>query len=304
MRESSTDIDRKQIRIIANPFSGTGNKDNLRELAEQYLDHNRYSYEICFTEYGGHARILAMEAVSKGCFMVVAAGGDGTVNEVASVLKGSDVVLAVLPYGSGNGFAAHIGVKRDIIRGFRTINTGKIHKVDSCTANDRFFLNIAGIGLDATVAYKTKENKKRGFFPYFITTLQESLDFRFIDFEIDLGDQKMSGSYAMIVVANASIYGYDFAIVPTADLEDGLMDVLLVKKVAVFRYFLLALRMLNKSFHKSPLVQFARVKKLTVQTRQKAYIHVDGEGFEAEPVTVFELHPASVNVIFPDNWKE
>jgi YegS/Rv2252/BmrU family lipid kinase len=292
-------VQKKRIKVIANPFSGTGKKDNIRQLLDHHLNQDRYSYDLEFTQFAGHARILAEAAVSENFYMCVAAGGDGTVNEVASVLKGTEVILAVLPYGSGNGFAAHIGVKRDVIRGIEIINTGEVHCIDSCMANDRFFLNIAGIGLDATVAYKTKANKKRGFLPYFTTTLKESLDFKYMDLEIETGHEKFSGSYAMVVVANASIYGYDFTIAPTADLEDGMLDILMVKKSPVYKYFLMALRVLNKSFHKSPLVRFMRVKSITIKSLSKAYIHVDGEGFEADPITTFSVHPSSIRVMFP-----
>ncbi|MBK9257571.1 MAG: diacylglycerol kinase family lipid kinase [Saprospiraceae bacterium] len=291
--------ERKKIRFVTNPFSGTKKKDQLDALIRNNLDLTKFEYEICLTQYSGHARLLSKEAVDKNYYMVAAVGGDGTVNEVASSLVHQNTILSVIPFGSGNGFAMHIGLGRQAEYSLKAINTGIVQKIDTCLANDRFFLNIAGIGLDATVAFKTKANKKRGFLPYFIATLKESLSFKYLSLEIETENEKFSGQYAMAVVANASIYGYNFTIVPNADLQDGMLDVLLVVKKPVFRYFLMAFRMLNRTFHKSPLVKLYKVREVTIKIKDKEHMHVDGEGFESDKTVTFKVIPSSLNVLFP-----
>ncbi|MBC7886147.1 MAG: diacylglycerol kinase family lipid kinase [Saprospiraceae bacterium] len=294
---SSTAI-KKKIRFITNPFSGTKSKAKLNDMINEHLDTNIFDYEICYTEYPKHATLLSAEARDKGYFAVAAVGGDGTINEVATSLVGSTTALAVVPHGSGNGFSYHLGLRRDVAGAIRAINSSHLIYIDTGLANDRFFINVAGLGLDATVAFKTKLNKRRGFIPYFINTLKESIGFRFMHLKITTEDRISEQEYAMAVIANGSIYGYDFAIAPSAVLYDGMFDIILVKKAHLFRYFFLVSRMLNKSFHKSPLVDFFRSNKITIENKDTdGYFHVDGEGFVAASSITFEIRPASLLLI-------
>lgn len=309
---SSENPDKKKLLFIANPFSGTKKKDKLPDTIQRFLDHSKYTYTLEYTQYAGHATQLAKGAAEAGVFAVIAAGGDGTINEVVNGIIGSTTALGVLPYGSGNGFSYHIGIKRSIKKAFSHINGGICTPVDMARANERLFLNVAGLGLDATVAYKTKNNKKRGFWPYFIQTLKESLHFHYLDLDISFPkgltrpfsakeemneNVSLKGEFAMAVIANGSIYGYGFAIAPAASITDGQFDVLLVRKAPVFRYFFLAARMINKSFHKSPLVEYIRAQQVVIKLSQSEFAHLDGEGFHAEKIIDFTIQPASLNTL-------
>lgn len=289
---------KKKIRFILNPFSGVRKKIDLKSLILEHLDHNRFESEIIFTEYAGHGTILSREAAEHQCYAVVAAGGDGTINEVAAALVGKSTALGVIPLGSGNGFAYHTGIRRDVIKSIRQLNDGFKICIDTATMNGNFFINVAGLGLDAKVAYMTKKNKKRGFFPYFIETLKESIGFKYMNLHITLPDKKWSGDYAMIAVANGSMYGYDFSIAPGAKINDGLFDVILLKKAPVFRYFGTALLMFFKSLHKSGVVEIIRCNEITVTTKDAGYYHLDGEGYIANTETFsFKIHPSSLYLL-------
>jgi len=295
-------IDKKKIRFITNPFSGTKSKAKLKETIEENLNLADFDFEICYTDYPRHATQLSAEARDMGYYAVIAVGGDGTINEVASALKGSETALGIVPFGSGNGFSYHLGIRRDVVTAIQIINDHNTNLIDTGSANGRFFINVAGLGLDATVAFKTKLNKKRGFIPYFINTLKESIGFRFMKLRISTNDSVMDGEYGMAVIANGSMYGYDFAVAPAAILDDGLFDIILVRKTQIFRYFLLVPRMLNKTFHKSPLVQYFKTSKITIEsTDGTPYFHVDGEGFEAENSITFEVVPNSIKLITKQN---
>lgn len=292
--DKMSDTRRKKILFVTNPFSGAKSKENLSTTISKYLDGGIFDFEIVYTQYPTHATEISREAASKQIYAVVAVGGDGTINEVAKGLVNTKTALGIIPFGSGNGFAYHIGIKRDIIAAIQAINQCHITPIDTGSANGRFFINVAGLGLDATVAYKTKLNTKRGFLPYFINTLKESIGFKFLHLDIKTPHKEWSGEYAMAVVANGSVYGYDFAVAPIAQLDDGLFDVLLVKKTYIFKYFLLVPRMLNKTFHLSPLVEYFRVKEISIRNKSKGYFHVDGEGFHAEDEISFVVHPNSL----------
>ncbi len=293
-------IDKKKIRFITNPFSGNKSKSKLKETIEKHLNLADFDFEICYTDYPRHATELSAEARDLGYYAVIAVGGDGTINEVATALKGSETALGIVPFGSGNGFSYHLGTRRDIVASIQNINDHYTLLVDTGVANGRFFINVAGLGLDATVAFKTKLNKKRGFIPYFINTIKESIGFRFMKLRITSDNNVMEGEYAMAVVANGSVYGYDFAVAPAAILDDGLFDVILVHKTQIFRYFLLVPRMLNKTFHKSTLVHYFKTQKITIESiglSETPYFHVDGEGFEGEKSITFEIIPNSIRLI-------
>ncbi len=303
----------RRLVFIANPYSGTRKKNTLDKTIQRLLDDKKYTYSLEFTQFAGHATQLAREAAASGVFAVIAVGGDGTINEVVNGIVGSGTALGVLPFGSGNGFAYHIGIKRSVEEAFHQINQGICTRVDTARANNRLFLNVAGLGLDATVAFKTKNNKKRGFFPYFFQTLKESYQFQYLTLKLSFpkgftrpfsakktfeGPHSWEEEYAMAVIANGSIYGYGFAIAPSASLIDGQFDVLLVKKAPVFRYFFLAARMITKSVHKSPLVDYIRTPQLTVTTKKPGYAHLDGEGFASEKTIDFVINPGTLNTLY------
>ncbi len=290
-------MEKKKILFIGNPFSGAKAGKSLAEVVEKYIDKDIFDYEIKMTEYSKHASILASEAVEQHYFAVVAAGGDGTINEVAQSIQGSNTALGIIPFGSGNGFSYHLGVRRDVVKAIQLINLCHTEAIDAGMANDRFFINVAGLGLDATVAYKTKLNSRRGFFPYFIQTLKESFGFQFMKLTITTPTENWTGQYAMAVVANGSVYGYDFTVAPEAILNDGQFDVLLVKKDAIWKYFLLAIRMLTKTFHKSSLVHFFKTDSLTIIQENNKYFQVDGEGMLAESTIHFKLIPQNLLIL-------
>ncbi|MBK9734453.1 MAG: acylglycerol kinase family protein [Saprospiraceae bacterium] len=132
-------MDKKKIRFITNPFSGNKSKADLKLNIDTFLDHSIFDYDITYTEFPKHATTLSLEAKEAGYYAVIAVGGDGTINEVASALVHSNTALGIIPFGSGNGFSYHIGIRRSIIRAIETINTGYLEKIDTGLANGRFF---------------------------------------------------------------------------------------------------------------------------------------------------------------------
>ncbi len=291
---------KRKLLVIANPFSGTNAKSNL-EKNLQRLNEEEFSLDVVFTQFAGHASELAKTGISSGFDIIAAAGGDGTVNEVASVLAGTQTTLGILPSGSGNGFAMHLGLGRDAIKAFDILKKGQDLWVDTCTVNDKFFINVAGIGFDARVAYLTKFNKKRGFIPYLTTSLKEIGNFSPLDLEIIWDQGTLNGKFAAAIVANASMYGYNFTIAPTAALDDGMMDVILLKEAPVYKYLLASYRMLTKTIHLSPLVTSFRTKALEIKISNDDYFHVDGEGVEMKENLLFSLKKKNIKVIANSN---
>ena len=290
-------IIKKKILFITNPFSGAKRGKVLADLLEEHLNTALYDFSIAYTEYSGHAINLAKQAVEDNFFAVVAAGGDGTINEVANALQGTDTALGVIPLGSGNGFAYHLDIKRDVIKAIEIINEGHISRIDTGSANQRFFVNVAGMGLDAAVAFKTKNNKRRGFMPYLKQSIIEGFRFNHLQLNIETPQRSWSGKYAMAVIANGSIYGYDFVIAPGAILDDALFDVLLLKEVSVWKCIALLPRFFKKTLHESPLVEYFKTDEIILSIDHDDYYHVDGEGFEVSGAVHFKIQPHNLSII-------
>lgn len=289
----------EKILFIVNPFSGTSSKDGFKEIVDRHLDRERYDHEVIFTDYAGHAISIAQDAVKREVDTVIAVGGDGTINEVASSLVYTDTALGIIPAGSGNGFALHLGMSKDPKAAILQINRAQKSLVDSCTLNKKFFINVAGLGFDAQVAYHTRRDTKRGFWNYLKSTIQLSTKYRPEELTIELDGRVIEGKYAAAVVANASKYGYIFTVAPFAKLNDGLLDIILFKDAFVPRYFMEAYRFVNNTVHKSSLTETYQAQSVKITSKNQSYYHLDGEGYDKDTVFDIEVVPESIWVIAP-----
>ncbi|MBI1224748.1 MAG: YegS/Rv2252/BmrU family lipid kinase [Bacteroidetes bacterium] len=295
---------KRKIRFIINPRSGANRKRNLPRLIEQHLDTSQLDAEISLTKYAGHAVHLAKEAVDLGFEMVVACGGDGSINEISSQLIGTQTVLGVVPSGSGNGFAGHLGIGRDVVRAIQLLNHGKVITVDTCRMNGRPFVNLAGIGFDGVVSKRLHDSHVRGFWAYFRYSLEETWAYQMQHLDIQLDGKKISRSCLLVEVANAPVYGYGFSIVPHADFKDGLLEVLVIKAAPKWRYLLESWRFLNHSFHKSSLAECYTCREVVVTPQSPTCYHLDGEGFDLSAEARFSIAPHSLRVMVPKAFGE
>ncbi len=294
-------MEKKQsIHFIINPVSGIKRNEDLANLIEYNLDHRRYDYSYALTEARGHATQLAQQAVAKKIDIVVACGGDGTVNEVSEPLVHSKSALAIIPAGSGNGFAMHIGMGRDAQKAIHKINDSTQLCIDTCTVNGTYFLNLAGVGFDALVAYKAEHGgTKRGFGMYAQMVRKELLQYEAMQYQLQLDDEVIAGKYRLIAIANAAMYGYNFNIAPGAKLTDGLLDIVLIKDAPLLRSLLSSWRMLNKSIYKSALVEVKRCKEAKIKLDAPYYYHIDGESHTFDEMLHFKIVPQSLNIQLP-----
>lgn len=271
----------------------------MQSLIEAHLDHTRYDFSYVETKAKGHAKQLSQQAVAEGIQVVVACGGDGTVNEVSAPLVHTDSALAILPNGSGNGFAMHVGMGRNSIKAIKKINECTPVIIDTCTVNNEFFLNVAGIGFDALIAYKADKGEKRGLQMYVNMVSKEMVKFKAERFHITLDNEEVDGDFTVVAIANAAMYGYNFNIAPMAKLTDGLLDVVFIKKASLLRTFGSSWRMLNKTIEKSSLVSIKRSQSATVRLSKPYFYHVDGESKTFDETLHFKVVPKSLKVLLP-----
>lgn len=292
---------KQKILFIINPFSGSNKKEGLPTLIKNYLDHSKFEYDVIITKRSNHATEITKKAIENGYEIVAACGGDGTVNEVAKALVNTNAKLAIIPSGSGNGFAMHIGYGRNAKNAILKINNAVPRRIDSCSVNGSFYLNLAGVGFDALIAYKAHQGVNRGFSMYFKLVMKELLSFKAEKFQVTIEEENpFEDEFTTIAVANAAMYGYSFTVAPLADMTDGMLDVVFVKKASIFRTLLSSWRMLNNTLHKSSLVKVKKCKYFKIKAEKPYYFHIDGESFEFTDELKFQINPKSINVLFPN----
>lgn len=267
------------ILFVVNPFAGHGSKAKIPELIVKYVDKIKFDYDLVFTEYAGHASEMAKEAKEKGLDAVISVGGDGTVNEVASALAYSDTALGIIPGGSGNGLSMHLGIGRNARKAIRIINEFHTKFIDTATVNDKFYVNMAGVGIDGLVAYKTKQSSKRGFRTYLKGALSEAVKYKNQTYKVEIDGEVQQGKFLSINVANGSMFGYNFKIAANADTSDGLVDALMVHDAHKMNYIGNAWRFWAGRIHKSKFASLNQVSSIKVTTFEDSFMHVDGEGY-------------------------
>lgn len=288
---------KRKIYFVINPISGTQRKDNLSEKIEQYIDKEQYEYDFFYTEYPGHALEICKNAIINKVDIVVAAGGDGTINEVVNGIHGSDILLGILPYGSGNGLARHLKIPFYLREAIEIINDGNFQKIDTVSINDRIFVNIAGIGFDAMVAKKFSKVTKRGFLSYFKIISREYNYYRPKKYRLIIDGQEIATKALMIVFANSDQFGYNTSIAPDAKIDDGLMDICIVKKVPTLQVPFFVQLVFFKQFDKTKYIDIIKTDKAVVKRKRNKVVNIDGEPVKLTKELNLRVNHKSLNVI-------
>jgi YegS/Rv2252/BmrU family lipid kinase len=268
---------KKKITFILNPISGTHSKEEIPELIEKTLDHDLFEPRIVFTEYAGHAAEIAREESKAGTDVVVAVGGDGTVNEVARSLVHTPTALAIIPCGSGNGLARHLCLPLDIKKAIEVINSCKIERFDYGVINELPFFCTCGMGFDAFISLKFAEAGKRGPITYVENVLKEGLKYKPETYEVE--DESGATRYKafLIACANASQYGNNAYIAPGATMKDGEMDVIIMEPFDVLDAPQIAADLFMKTLGNNSKIKTFRTKHLHIHRKKEGAIHYDGD---------------------------
>lgn len=289
---------KKHLLFIINPFAGHESKSRIPSLIEKSVDRSKFDVDLVYTEHAGHASAIADEAKRNAIDAVVAVGGDGTVNEVASALIYSETALGIIPGGSGNGLSMHLGIGRNARKALKIIDSFETKVIDAATVNDQFYVNMAGLGLDGLVAYKTKQNAKRGFSTYLKGALSEAIKYKNQLYKVEIGDKQFEEKFLSINVANGSMFGYNFTIAADADTSDGLVDTLMIHDAHKMDYFGNAWRFWAGRIHKSKFASINKADSIKVTSYEDSYMHIDGEGYPCKAGELeFKVLQKSLKVI-------
>lgn len=290
-----------KIAFIVNPFSGLGKHLGIEKQILKCLDHEKFDYRISFTERPHHAKELCEQAISENVDVVVAVGGDGTVNEVAQPIIGTNTLLAIIPSGSGNGLARYLNLPFDPEKAIRLINGMKSKSIDAVEVNNQFFVSIAGVGFDARVAKKYAGQKQRGFLKYFQIVFMEYFRYRPRKFIMTVDGKRITRRALFISFANSDQFGYNTTIAPNAKIDDGLIDICIMKKVPVWKIMLVIPLLFTKKIDRSPYMEIIRANIVDIRQKKKT-INLDGEPIKMSKHLHIEVKPQSLKVLVPVNF--
>jgi diacylglycerol kinase (ATP) len=287
---------KRKVLFVINPVAGGKSKDHVPQLIQQHLNKEAIEATIVFTEEPGHAHWLAKDA-SKTYESVIAVGGDGTVNEVASAVVGTKAALGILPFGSGNGLSRFLNIPMDTAKAIQNINDNNVELIDAGQMNGQWFFNMAGMGFDAHISQVFAQQTTRGFITYFKSALQEIVSYKSQSYHLEIDGLTYDRDAFMLSFANSSQYGNNAHVSPKASVQDGLLDVCVIKPFPLYRFPEMGLRMFTKTADTSRYVEIIRGKDIKVTRKAAGPAHIDGEPQTLEASTEVKIVPLSLKVI-------
>ncbi len=287
------------VLFLINPISGNGKKEKIAEEIKQHFPRGEYDAKVLVTKFPGDATQIARQYLHKGFTNFVVVGGDGTVNETARALVHSDAKLGIVPVGSGNGLARHLKIPLKISKSLDVIKRGKSRIIDYGRLNEQFFFCTAGVGFDAHIGDVFMKSNQRGFSTYFRSTLAEFRRYKPQKYRLKTLGGEVEKEAFLITFANASQYGNNAFIAPNASVEDGKMNVVIMKPFPITKALSLGPRLFLKSILQSPYVESFECASISVDRPQNDVVHCDGESFEMGTELSAEIVSEGLEVFVP-----
>lgn len=293
---------KEKILFIVNPISGHKDKKNFPSLVESLIDKEKYDYSISWTEYGGHAKELAREAIASGVDVIVAVGGDGTINEIGTAMLSAEQTFAIVPCGSGNGLARHLHIPLKAEKVItEVINKGVKSKIDTASINGVPFISIGGVGFDAIIADYFAKDPNRGLKTYVKLVTERYFKFQPEKYHLILDDDtEIDCEPLFISFANSNQFGNNAVVSPHASLNDGLLDVCVFKKPSFISIPDVAVKLMTSRIDHSKIVDIYKAKKIKVIRQKEDIANVDGEAMMMAKDLDIEIKPLSLNILLPD----
>jgi len=295
-------IDRpRHATLIINPISGTRSKHGIADIVISRLSRDGWVVTPVYTSGPGDATEIAAGAAADGAHAVIAAGGDGTVNEIATALCDTGTALGIIPCGSGNGLARHLNIPTDTHDAIEALAGGRILRADYATVNNRRFFCTFGVGFDAEVSERFAGKNRRGLMTYMLSTLETYRRYCPDVYTIETDGRTLTREALLVAVCNASQYGNNAFIAPGASVVDGLLDVIILHSGSPLSEMRMGLDMMAGTLGKNTTVDMIQTQSLTITRSTSGAAHIDGE-----PVPDFgtsfsiRCHPGALNVIVPE----
>lgn len=291
---------KEKILFLINPISGTKKKENLPEKILKLIDKSKFEAEIHITRFRGDATEIVPVKMSEGYSRFIAVGGDGTVNEVAKSLVDSEGILGIIPIGSGNGLARHLKIPLNIEKAMKLINEGRVDSIDYGRINNEPFFCTCGVGFDAHIGNEFAKNKGRGFLTYIKVTITDFFKYKPKKYKIKIDKEiKLKSRAFLVTAANASQYGNNAYIAPTADIQDGKLDICILSPFKLYRAPGLGIRVFAKKINNSSLMNTIQASEVVLKRKKAGVVHFDGEPSEMGKKIKIKIVPRGLKVILP-----
>jgi diacylglycerol kinase (ATP) len=289
------------IAIIINPISGGSRRltgEERAHVAALTLERLGEVADVMVTERPGHARLLAKAAVRRGARLVIAWGGDGTVNEIACELAFSPTPLGIVPAGSGNGLARELGIDPRPDAAIVAAVRANPRPIDLGELGGRLFVNVAGIGIDAHVAagFNAAKSQRRGFVSYIRIGLQALLAYRAVTYQIAADDFNLTSRAVLVAIANSGQYGNGARIAPSARIDDGELDLVVVSERSRLATCWQARRLFNGTVARVPGCSIRRTRQVRIESDAPMAFHVDGEPVQGGTELTARIHPGALRI--------
>ncbi len=292
---------KKKVYVIINPVSGTSSKQHLPHKIAETIDPHLFDVHIFITGYAGHGSEIAKQAIEDKADYVIAAGGDGTVNEVARTLVGSETALGIIPMGSGNGLGRDLNIPTDPKKALEVIKEENVITIDYGKVNGRIFFCTCGVGFDAEVAAKASGKKNRGSLMYLKNMLEIFFKQKPQTYEIICPEGTIHDKAFVVTCANASQYGYNAHIAPHADIQDGLMNIAILKPLSILDVPQTSLQLFTKKIDENSKMIELLTSKVTIKRKNAGVMHIDGDPIEMGKEINVEIIPGGLKVLVPRN---
>jgi YegS/Rv2252/BmrU family lipid kinase len=287
-----------KTRFIVNPRSGRSGRA-ARALPQVRAFAERRGAKVVLTERPRHARELAAAALDDGCERIVAVGGDGTMNEIASVLVGTPAVFGLIPCGSGDGLGRHLGIHGSVTHALALLDSGRARVIDTGVADGHPFFSVAGLGFEAEIADRFNQLTSRGFLRYIGTALGAFLRWQPQAYTVTHAAGREQIRAFTLAVANSDQYGNNARIAPGAHADDGLLDLCALPPANLFNAAPLAARLFSGSIGRARGVRSLSGAHFIVERASVGPLHTDGEVHTAGKVIEFSIRPASLRIMMP-----
>jgi diacylglycerol kinase (ATP) len=285
---------KEKILFFINKKAANKSSAPLVPHIEALIDQNKYVCTFLYWEKQDTKEIIPFIEQAD---IVAAYGGDGTLNYAGTLCLQYKKILAVLPFGSGNGLARHLKIPLDLAKAMAIINQGNATAIDVVQLNDQYSFNITGVGFDAHVAHQYAKNKRSGFWGYFSEITKGMFSFKPVSLDIQVNNKTIKGSFFMVGVANGSQWGYGYTIFPEAELNDGEMELFMIERLRIWKIPSLVYSFMNKTLNKNKYVIIFKVKTLKLLSETNLIMHIDGEAVVFNQEVNITLLPKQLQVM-------
>ncbi len=288
---------KKKILFIINPVSGAKKKNTIKQIIDNEIDNNKFDLSIKHTEYQGHGKEIAEWAVQNKFDVVVAVGGDGTINEISSSLINTDTIFGIIPKGSGNGLARFLNIPMNTRKAVQLINKMNVFKMDTIRLNNFYYVNMAGIGFDAHIAHLFANYGKRGLKSYIELIFKEFKTYKSMRYRLLIDGKPIEKTAFLVSFANSSQFGNEAHIAPLAEINDGLIDVCILHHFPKYKAIAIVSQLYTKRLIKSKYYDVYKAKQLQLISDTELKGHIDGDPVNFGKELNIKILPKSLTVI-------